>query len=225
MIARSIVLLYHIRLVLKTFLSCRNMKRTIHAAECGSVSLPFSLLIWLCAQELSPDVWGKTGVCRFIRGSLHCSASSVTAQLLAVEQIRIYVLSFKQQCVQWNETNSHMRGCFLCTEKRPEVWDDIREGLEISKGSQAKPIARTLPCSGGQGRWPAVEWWRKCPGQWNLCRALRLPHPITAEPLRAFGTYTPFLDTPALNGSSRRWTGSPLRSHTCGRDTNTETNS
>ncbi len=91
--------------------------------------------------------------------------------------------------------------------------------------SQAKPIAQTWPCSAGQGMWPAVGWRRKRPGQGNLCRALRLPRPITAEPLQAVGTYTPSLDTPALNGSSHRWTGSPLQSHTYGRDTNIETHS
>lgn len=48
---------------------------------------------------------------------------------------------------------------------------------------------------------------------------MRLPHPVAEEPLQAVGIYTPSPDTPALNDSSRRWTGSLPQSHTCGRDT------
>lgn len=81
---------------------------------------------------------------------------------------------------------------------------------------QVRPISLTWPCNGGWGMWPVVGWWRKPPTQRSLCRALHLLHPVAAEPPLAVETYTPSLDIPALSGSSRRWTRSPLQSHTWG---------
>lgn len=171
---------------------------------------------WLCVQVISPDVWGKTGICWFITWlftALRRQSLPFTVVGSRTDQNLCSVLLAALLTMKWNK---------FPHEKRDQVWNGIGEDLEIWKMSQAKPIAQTWLCSGGQGRWPAVGWWRKRPGRWNLCRALRLPHPTTAEPLQAVGTYTLSLDTPALNGSSHRWTGSLLQSHTCGRDTNTE---
>lgn len=66
--------------------------------------------------------------------------------------------------------------------------------------------ALTWLCSAEPGKWPVWGPRRKPPAPWSPHRALHPPHLTAAGPLLAFETYRHGLDTPALTGSSHRWT-------------------